>query len=415
LPTLFAPYELLTRPGGRRVAVVVAVAAAVFVAACALPNVGLLDEGQVGDTPQYRAKGDAVLRGEVPYRDFYLEYPPGAVPVFVAPAIGDDGGYADRFKALMVAFGIVALALVAIALAVLGAGGARLLAALGFVALAPAALGPVVIVNYDLWPAALTAAALAAVLGGRWRLGHAALGVAAAAKLFPVVLLPLLFLHVRSRARRQEALAGLAVFAAVVGAIVLPFLLLGPGGVRASLESLVRRPLQIESLGASLLLAANQLGLYDPSVNSDYNSQNLGGALPDALAAASSLALVVALVAVYIRFARRAGSREALVVAAAAAVCASVVLGKVLSPQFLVWLVPLVPLVAGRRGLVAAGLLAAALVLTQLWFPSRYGDVVRLEGEGWLVLARNAVLLALLGVLVGTLRKPRSPRAEPPS
>jgi hypothetical protein len=272
-----------------------------------------------------------------------------------------------------------------------------------------------VIVNYDLWPAALTAAALAAVLGGRWRLGHAALGVAAAAKLFPVVLLPLLFLHVRSRARRQEALAGLAVFAAVVGAIVLPFLLLGPGGVRASLESLVRRPLQIESLGASLLLAANQLGLYDPSVNSDYNSQNLGGALPDALAAASSLALVVALVALYIRFARRAGSREALVVAAAAAVCASVVLGKVLSPQFLVWLVPLVPLVAGRRGLVAAGLLAAALVLTQLWFPSRYGDVVRLEGEGWLVLARNAVLLALLGVLVGTLRKPRSPRAEPPS
>ena len=93
---------------------------------------------------------------------------------------------------------------------------------------------------------------------------------------------------------------------------------------------------------------------------------------------------------------------------AAAAVCATVALGKVLSPQLLVWLVPLVPLVAGRRGLVASGLLAAALVLTQSWFPSQYGDVVGLEAETWLVLARNAVLLALLATLLLGLPRRRS-------
>jgi hypothetical protein len=409
LSTPVAPYELLTRPSGRRLALAAGVAAALFVAACSLPNVGLFDRDRVGDAPQYREKGAAVLRGEIPYRDFYLEYPPGALPVLVAPAAGDDEGYPGRFKALMVALGVAALGLVALALVALGAGGARVVGALGFVALAPAALGPVVIVNYDLWPAALTAAALAAVLTGRWRLGHAALAVAAAAKLYPLVLLPLLVLHARRRAGRREAIAGLAVFAAVGAALVVPFLVLGPGGVRASLESLVRRPLQIESLGASLLLAAHQLGLYEPSVNSDYNSQNLGGALPDALAALSSLALAATLVAVYVLFARHAGSRRTLVAAAATAVCASVALGKVLSPQFLVWLVPLVPLVAGRRGLVASGLLAAALVLTQLWFPSRYGEVVALEPAGWLVLARNLTLLGLLGVLLGAVG-----RGEPP-
>ena len=372
----------------------------VFVAACSLPNVGLFDDGQVGDTPQYRDKGDAVLDGQVPYRDFYVEYPPGALPMFVVPAPGDEDGYAGRFKALMLALGVATIALMAIALAALGATATRSAAALGFVALAPAALGPVVLVNFDLWPAALTAAALAALLHGRLRLGHAALAVGAAAKLYPLVLLPLFFLHVRRREGRREAIAALVVFAAVAAVIVLPFLVLGPGGVRASAESIVRRPLQIEGLGASVLLAAQQLGLYDATVNSDYNSQNLGGALPDLLAAASTLALLAALAVLYVAFARRAGGRETLVVATVAAVVATVALGKVLSPQFLVWLVPLVPLVAGRRGIVAAGLLAAALALTQLWFPSRYGDVVALEPAGWLVLARNVTLLALLGVLL---------------
>jgi hypothetical protein len=156
------------------------------------------------------------------------------------------------------------------------------------------------------------------------------------------------------------------------------------------------------------LLAAHQLGLYEPTVNSDYNSQNLGGSLPDALVVLSTLALLASLAAIYVLVARRAASRETLLLGAAAAVCTTVALGKVLSPQLLVWLVPLVPLVAGRRGLLAALLLALALGLTQSWFPSRYGEVVGLEAEGWLVLARNLVLIALLATLLLGLRL-RSP------
>ena len=82
--------------------------------------------------------------------------------------------------------------------------------------------------------------------------------------------------------------------------------------------------------------------------------------------------------------------------------CAFVALGKVLSPQFMIWLIPLVPLVRGRRGFAAGGLLAAALLLTQLWFPTRYWNLVFGFGgyESALVLARDLVLIALLGVLV---------------
>ena len=85
---------------------------------------------------------------------------------------------------------------------------------------------------------------------------------------------------------------------------------------------------------------------------------------------------------------------------------AFVALGKVLSPQFLLWLVPLVPLVRGRRGLAASALLAVALVLTQAWFPRQYWDYATGldRGVAGLVVARDLVLLALLAVLVSRPR-----------
>ena len=98
----------------------------------------------------------------------------------------------------------------------------------------------------------------------------------------------------------------------------------------------------------------------------------------------------------------------------AAAVLAFVALGKVLSPQFLVWLVPLVPLVGGRRGLWSAALLGLALVLTQLWFPYRYWDYALTFDElaSWLVLARDLVLVGALAVLVQEPRRAAEERRD---
>jgi hypothetical protein len=74
----------------------------------------------------------------------------------------------------------------------------------------------------------------------------------------------------------------------------------------------------------------------------------------------------------------------------------------VLSPQFLLWLLPVVPLVRGRRGVAPGALLACALVLTQLWFPYRYMALAYQFDPlaSWLVLARDLVLVALFVVLV---------------
>ena len=80
--------------------------------------------------------------------------------------------------------------------------------------------------------------------------------------------------------------------------------------------------------------------------------------------------------------------------------------GKVLSPQFLIWLVPLVALVRGRRGLAAGSVLVACMVLTQIWFPYRYWRLA-LDFDpaaSWLVLVRDLGLVALLAILVWPTR-----------
>jgi uncharacterized membrane protein len=343
------------------------------------------------DTPIYERYGEAMVDGQVPYRDFPLEYPPAALPVFLIPALGE-GDYRSTFEGLMAGLGVALVLLVLVAASP---------AAAMFVAVAPLLLGSVVLTRFDLWPAVLAAAALALLLAGRFRFALGVFGVATAAKVYPALLVPIALAHVwRTRGRREAIVCG-GVFAGVIATIVLPFAVLSPGGVWDSVWVQAGRPLQIESLGAGLLLAAHQAFGLDLTMESSHGSQNLVGGAADTLAVLTTVVQIATVAAVWVWYARGPADRDRLVRACAAAVCAFVVFGKVLSPQFLIWLIPLVPLVRGRRGLLAGGLLAAALVLTQLWFPYRYWELA-LEFDAaasWLVLLRDVALVALLVVL----------------
>jgi hypothetical protein len=403
----------LTASSSRRVDPGLVVAATLVAAALFLVGWGVLHRGffahdPIVDTPTYERYGSAMDDGRVPYRDFAVEYPPGALPIFLIPALGDPSSEAFRvrFESLMAFFGQALIVCLAVALVALGASRGWLIGALCFAALAPVALGPVVLSRFDLWPAALTAAALCALVTDRLRLGHVALGAAIAAKLYPVVLAPLAVIYVWRRQGRREALLCAGLLLAVVVLVFAPFVAIAPGGVWDSLWNQASRPLQIESLGAGLLLVAHHVLGTGITVVSSHGSQNLAGTAPDAFAAAQSVLQAVALVAVWILFARGPARRDRLVVASAAALVAVIALGKVFSPQFLIWLIPVVPLVKGRRGLVAASLLGVALVLTQLWFPYRYWELALHLGafESWLVLARDLALVGLLLVLMLQLR-----------
>ncbi|HEY7397150.1 MAG TPA: glycosyltransferase family 87 protein [Gaiellaceae bacterium] len=352
-------------------------AGGLFLVCFALVHRWFWAHGQLVDWPVYKGYGDAIVHhGLVPYRDFAVEYPPAALLVFVVPSFFSN--YLTVFEILIAACGV---GLVAVVTTIRPA-------AAYYVALSPVLAGSLILTRFDLWPALLTTGALAALLGRRHRLGWALLGLAVAAKLWPFVLVPLALGWSAVHGRARAALAGVAAFAIAV----VPFAILAPHGLFESVRGQGDRPLQIESLGASLLTTFSR-----PVVATSHGSQNVAG--HGAVAAGFGVAQWVAIVALWVAFLRGPIDRERLLRYSAACVCAFVALGKVLSPQFLLWLVPLVPLVRGRRGLAATALLTAALVLTQVWFPWRYWRYVGQFRLAGVVLARDLALVALLGVL----------------
>jgi uncharacterized membrane protein len=354
----------------------------------------------------FKLYGDRVLAGKIPYRDFSLEYPPGALPPLVVPSFFPSGAYDKAFMWFELVCGLACVVFVALAIATREVRSRRVYSAVAVAALAPLALGPLTLQRFDLWATAFCIGGLAALVHARHRLGFAALGVGTAAKIFPAVLVPLGYLYVARRRGVDEARRGLVAFLLALVVVVGPFLVLGPGGVRFSLTRQTGRALQIETLGSSALLAAHSLGAYTPHPHFGSGSWNLDGSLPDALAALQTAIQLAAVLLVWIVFARGSRSREQLLVASAAAVAVWAVFGKVLSPQYLLWLLPLVALVVGRSPakLAVPAVLVAALGLTHAVYPNRYDELIRLDSLPiWLLVARNALLIVLAAALVARL------------
>jgi uncharacterized membrane protein len=347
----------------------------------------------------------------VPYRDFFMEYPPGALTVFLPPAAFGSSHYNAAFKCLMALCGIATLLLVAFLMVRLGASTARLWAAVLLFALSPVALGPISLNTYDAWPALLTVTALTLLLAGRDVAAFALLGAAFAAKVYPVVLIPPAAIFVWRTRGRPLALRALGAFAGVSVLFVVPFLVLAPHGLAQSFRAQAARSLQVESLGGSMLAVADRLGLYSATVvhrTGHAISYDLVGSLPETLAVLSSIAQALAVLAVAWFYLRGRDDPRRLAVAFAASVAGFLAFTRFFSPQYLVWIVPFALLLEPAEWVLTA----AALVLAQVWF-FHYRDVFLLGGYVWLVLVRDLLVLALFALALVRLRR-SAPEDEDP-
>jgi uncharacterized membrane protein len=379
------------------------VAIPVYLAACAVPDGGLFRAARFRDVHVYQGYAEKLLHGSLPYRDVFVEYPPGAFAVFVPPTAFGADHYNAAFKALMALCGTATIVLVALVLVELGASRRRIWVGVGLLAVSPVALGPISLNTYDAWPALLTVFALWLLLRGRELPAFGVLGLAVSAKVYPLVLVPLAAWFLWKRAGTRRVAGALGVLVVVAAAAIVPFAAYAPHGVYESFHAQATRGLQIESLGASVLLVLDRLGLYHAHVVETFGvaGRNLTGGTADAVAAVLLALEALAVVTVWVLYARASDLRGRLPVAFAAAVAGFLAFTKVFSPQYLVWLLPLV---VAAGGAVPIALAAVALVLAQVWF-FHYAALFRLEWPVWLLAVRDLVMVALYLALAASLAR----------
>jgi uncharacterized membrane protein len=237
------------------------------------------------------------------------------------------------------------------------------------------------------------------------------IGLGIAAKLWPVVLVPSA-LAVASR-RGRSGRAALAVAAGILAGFA-PGLVLSPAGVVSAIGAQLRRPLQLESLGASLLVTIHHAAGFRLGVVTNSGSQNLTGTGVELARVVTSILAVTALLAavslgVYACLAS-ASPVEAWISAGACAVLAALAFGVVASPQFVAWLIPFAAVLLASLDRLRVGsalCIITAWVLTGIEFPGRY---LRLVFElppstAGIILARNLLLVAAFVLLLADLRR----------
>ena len=325
------------------------------------------------DVVEYQRYAHAALHAPLLHR-LPLEYPAPALAVFVLP-LALPLAYPWAFAVLM------GVALVALAVGYAGSGvpGWDLQAAGRL--LLYVALGAVVVVagRYDIVAVVAMFWAVRAARRDRWSSAWTWCTVGFALKLFPAVLWPV-FLIAEWRQRRRLPVRRLWWMAASLVVVVAVPLALDSGATLNALRYYLHRPVELGSLPAGLSLLA---GFHSTTWVSSFHSQNLVNAWSAPLAAAVELAGAAGCVWTWWSQAR---GRLSLT-AACLATLSFVVLGsKVLSIQYLMWLMPLWALYRVR----AAWALAAAANLAVFVF------VEAATGFGYLSRSAFEVTLTLI-------------------
>ena len=340
-----------------------------------------------------------------PFHTVPLEYGPLALLTFLPPLLVPAAWYNTAF--------FIEMALVGMAIAWLLDGFGPRWA--GHVWLIYGLIGSWILVagRFDATPAACVVVALIAARRGRLTWAWVALALGVLMKLYPLALLPL-FLIVSWRARgRQPLWHGPAVFVAVIGAVEALVALIAPASLLTPFIYMSARCVQVESVAATFASLWARVAGAEPAFPYAYNSTC---EVTAAIGTTQMIALGLGVVGIALALALFWRGRISLGLAALLTLAALLVGSKVLSPQYLIWISPLIALEFGAD---IAALVGWSLVggLTTACFPYAYnGSLTDAFGLDpltlieWTAGARNLLALALSAVAYGRQLLPRAPR-----
>jgi hypothetical protein len=366
----------------------------VFHLALFVPTIG--DRSAILIT-DFAPQAQAIKEGDLPYRDQEIEYPPLSIPVLIAPAyLGDSTqGFIDGFMWEMLVFDLAIVIVIALALP---GDAKRVLSALGVYTAGLMILSgvvfdesvidaaPLALARFDLVPALLVLCAVLARDRGRSATWSALLAVGASVKAFPLLVFPALL-------RGEQRLRRVAIAAAIPLLACVAIVVIWGDEFGSAISYHTDRPLQVESLGATPFELAHKWGA-DVAVVGGHGGFELQAT---GIGAVKWLLVVVGalLYALLVWTGWRSSASNLELVTALLAVM--VVFAPVLSPQFLLWILPLSAAAYGLRAENA--LLLGAFVFTQLTLQN-YQHVYDLGDRFvWLTAARNLTLLIYLALV----------------
>ena len=352
-----------------------------------------------------------------PYRDFLIEYPPGALLPILSPGLvaTTADGYERVFKLEMALCLWLLLGQLEQLARRLGADEAVVARLPRAFAAAVFALGIVCTHRFDGMVGVCLAGAVLAAARDRPITAGVVLGLGVLIKGVPLLIIPPVAAYLYAQHGWRSAARLLVVAGAtVLGLFVATWLWFG-GGIFDGLSYQRDRPLQVESTPSALLalLAWLRPGLV--SVVYSFGSSNLDGrpvillgALIPLLSAAAAGAAVLLVVARLGRLRGGSGADDrarlmALVEGSVLVLAVQLASGKVFCPQYLMWLMPFGLVAAFGAGRPArwrwTGL--ALLAATQLIYPFAYAAVKSLTPwASALVLGRNLGLVAWASLLM---------------
>jgi len=350
----------------------------VLLAAGVLPYGEAHRVSATSDIRVYERFAAVLAQGHFPLADPTWQYPPGAVVLLLPRLLPVP--YSPAFGALVLGCDLAVLLVLQRLTRRHGAATGPWVWVVGV-----ALLGPIVLGRFDVVPAALAVAALASP---RASLYGALAGAGALVKLWPVTALT--GLPPGPPLRRG---VGAALVVAGGGSLVLGALL---PGAASFLRYQGGRGLQIEAVAATPYLLARHVGATVPT-GPRYGAREVLAGGTGAVALACSLLTVAALAGALLWRRRASWSGATAYDATLALTLLLVVTSRVLSPQYLLWLLALAAVCATHPDSSqrpVARLLVAAAALTQLEFPLLFAGVVHGALGPDLVLAtRNAVLV----------------------
>jgi Glycosyltransferase family 87 len=350
----------------------------------------------------FAPQAQAIRDGDLPYRDQDIEYPPLSIPVLIAPIYLDDSvqGFVDGFMWEMLVFDLALVVLIALALP---GDVRRVLSAIGVytvgvvvlsgVILDPSLIdtGPLILNRFDLVPALFVLAAVLARDRQRSATWSALLSIGAAIKAFPLLLYPALARGERNP-RRAIVAGAIPLLLCAVAVLVMG------DDFGSAIGYHTERPVQVEALAASPFEVAHVLGVSGISTGIGHGGFEVSASGTE-LARWISVVIGAAVYLVLVAAGWRSRISNLELVTALSAVL--VVFSPVLSPQFLLWLLPLSACAygLGKENLV----LLAAVLFTQITL-QHYDGVDSLAGDFvWPLAARNVYLLLYMWLVAAPI------------